>query len=129
MLHCIQLFTNTCEVRKQVKRAVGKAILHKLPIYNEYMCLCWVSTLFCMICWVFFPIVVKLYYTASTHMYITFQCATFLCARTPCNAMRRSIEICLLYGQRKHFWVVFSFDRWLSFDRWTDSVTRKLTTG
>ena len=32
-----------------VKRAIGKAKLHKLPIYNEYICLCWVSTLFFMI--------------------------------------------------------------------------------
>ena len=32
-----------------VKRAIGKAKLHKLPMYNEYMCLCWVSTLFFMI--------------------------------------------------------------------------------
>ena len=45
-------------------------------------------------------------YTASTastrlrSLYITFylccKCATFLCARTPPNAMKRSIEICLL---------------------------------
>ena len=26
-------FTNTCEVKLQVKRAIEKAILHKLPIY------------------------------------------------------------------------------------------------
>ena len=45
--------TNTCEVTMQVKRAIGKSTVHKLPIYNEYMCLCWVSTLFCMICCVF----------------------------------------------------------------------------
>ena len=40
MLHRIQISTNTCEVTMQVKRAMGKAILHKLPIYNEYMQLC-----------------------------------------------------------------------------------------
>ena len=34
VLHCIQLFTNTCEVTMQVKRAIVKAILHKLPIFN-----------------------------------------------------------------------------------------------
>ena len=37
MLHRIQISSNTCEVTMQVKRAIGKAILHKLPIYNEYM--------------------------------------------------------------------------------------------
>ena len=40
MLHRIQISTNTCEVTMQVKRAIGKATLHKLPIYNEYMRLC-----------------------------------------------------------------------------------------
>ena len=34
----------------QVKRDIGKIIIHKLPILNEHMCLCWVSTLFGMIC-------------------------------------------------------------------------------
>ena len=37
MLHRIQISTNTCVVPMQVKRAIGKATLHKLPIYNEYM--------------------------------------------------------------------------------------------
>ena len=37
MLHRIQISSNTCEVTMQVKRAIGKATLHKLPIYNEYM--------------------------------------------------------------------------------------------
>ena len=129
MLHCIQIFTNTCEVTMQVKRAVGKAILQNYQ-YITNTCAC-VEPLHYFAWFGFFsPIVVKLYYTASTHMYILrCKCAVFLCARTPCNAMRRSIEICLLYGQRKHFWVVFRFYRWLSFDRWTDSVTPKLTTG
>ena len=36
MLHRIQIFMNTCEVPMQVKRAIGKATLHELPIYNEY---------------------------------------------------------------------------------------------
>ena len=58
MLRYIQIFTHTAIVTMQVKRAIGKAILHKLPIYNEFMCLCSVSTLFCMICGCF-PIVVK----------------------------------------------------------------------
>ena len=38
-------------------------------------------------------------------LYITFylccKCATFLCARTPCNVMKRNIEICL-YRSRKN---------------------------
>ena len=34
----IQISMNTFEVTMQVKRAVGKSTLHKLPIYNEYMC-------------------------------------------------------------------------------------------
>ena len=46
---CIQIFKNTWEVTMQVKLAIGKAILYKLPNY-EYICLCWVSTLFGMIC-------------------------------------------------------------------------------
>ena len=29
--------TNTCEVTMQVKRAIGKATVHKLPIFNEYI--------------------------------------------------------------------------------------------
>ena len=37
LLHRIQISTNTCEVTMQVKRAIGKATLHKLPIYNEYV--------------------------------------------------------------------------------------------
>ena len=32
MLHRIQISTNTCEVTMQVKRAIGKVTLHKLPI-------------------------------------------------------------------------------------------------
>ena len=38
----------------QEKHAIERTILHKLPIYKEYMCLCWVSTLFCMICSLFY---------------------------------------------------------------------------
>ena len=39
MLYYIQIFTNTCEVTMQLKRAIGKAILHKLPnITNTYAC-------------------------------------------------------------------------------------------
>ena len=37
---CIQILTNNCKVTMQVKRAIEKAILHKLLIYNEHMCLC-----------------------------------------------------------------------------------------
>ena len=40
MLHRIQISTITCEVTMHVKRAIGKATLHSLPIFNEYMWLC-----------------------------------------------------------------------------------------
>ena len=94
----IHVFKNTCEVTMQVNRAQGKAISHKLPIYNEYMCLCWVPTLLArfVVC---FPIVVK-----AVTFYLRCKCATFLCARTSRNVMKRSIEICLW----KHLWIVFS---------------------
>ena len=114
MLQCNQIFTNTSEVTMQVIRAMWKAILHKLPLYNEYMCSCWVSTLhvFGMICCLFS----NCNENSATRLrspYITFypccKCAMFLCAHTPRNAMRHSIEICLLYRQRKHLWKVFSF--------------------
>ena len=36
MLYRIQISTNTCEVTMQIKLAIGKATLHKLPLYNEY---------------------------------------------------------------------------------------------
>ena len=34
-------FSRTREVTMQV--VIEKAMLHILPIYNEYMCLCWAS--------------------------------------------------------------------------------------
>ena len=76
------------------------------------MCLCWVSTLFCMICYLFSNFRKK--FTSSLRsLYKTFylycKCAMFLCARTPRNAMKRSIETCILLRQRKHLWIVFSF--------------------
>ena len=37
MLHCIQIFTNTCEVTMQVKRVKEKAILHKIPILRIHV--------------------------------------------------------------------------------------------
>ena len=41
MLHRIQISTcNHDVITMQVKRAIGKATMHKLSIYNEYMCLC-----------------------------------------------------------------------------------------
>ena len=33
-------------------------------------------------------------------LYLSGKFTTFLCARTPRDAMKRSIEICLLQGQR-----------------------------
>ena len=87
-LHCIQISTNICEVTMQVKRAIGKATLHKLPIFNEYMCLCLVNPLFCMICCLFSNCskssnkrLRSLYVTFS----LCFKYSTFSCARTPRN--------------------------------------------
>ena len=112
ILHCIQIFTNTCVVTMQVKRAIERVILHKLTIYNEYICLCWVSILFGMIC-CFFSNCGKSSTSRFRSLYITFylccKCATFLFARTPRNAMKRSIEICLI-GAEKTFIIVFSFN-------------------
>ena len=59
VLRCFWPLTNACKVTMQVKRDihVGKTILHKLHVPNNiiqsYMCLCGVSTLFCMICCLF----------------------------------------------------------------------------
>ena len=98
MLHCIQIFTNTCEVKMQVKRAIEKAILHKLRIYNEYVFVYSLCIILHVLLFVF-PIVVKAllhgfdHYIRSLYNVVP---ASFLCARTPRNAMSRSIEICLL---------------------------------
>ena len=41
MHHCIQIFTNNCEVMVQVKRAMHReGDITELPIYDEYMCFC-----------------------------------------------------------------------------------------
>ena len=57
MLHCIQIFTNTCEVTVKVKRVIGKAtihvILHDLMFVFQFQ---------------------KLYYTASIPIYNVFPC-------------------------------------------------------
>ena len=85
MLHCIQIFMNTCEVTMQVKWAIGKPVLHKLPLYYDSMYLCWISILFGMIC------LFSNYRSFTTrfqswHMfYLRCECATFLCARTSRN--------------------------------------------
>ena len=111
MLHRIQISTNTCEVPMQVKRAKGKATLHKLPIYNEYMCLCWVSTLFCMICCLFSNCS-KSSTTWLRSLYITFPCAV--------NVPRSHVPVLFamqwsvasrsaFYKGRDYLWIVFSF--------------------
>ena len=95
----------------QVEHAIGKATLDKLPIYNEYTCLCWVST-FCIICCLFSNCS-KSSSTRLQSLYIRFSlrcdCSTFSCARTPRNAMKRRIETAFYRG-RKHLWIVFSFN-------------------
>ena len=108
MLHRIQISTNTCEVAMQVKRAIGRATIHKLPIYNEYMRLCWVSALFCMICCLFsncsknsnirlrsLPCVVNV---PHSHVPVLL-------------ALQWSVAwISAFYRGRKHLWIVFSFN-------------------
>ena len=88
-LHCIQIFMSNL-IKIKVKCAIGKAILHK-RIH--------VLVLICMICCLFSNCS-KSSTTRLRSLYITFylccECSTFLCACTPHNAMRRSIEICLL---------------------------------
>ena len=82
----------------QLKRAIESAILHKLPVHKEYMCLCLVSTLFLRFV-MNSSIVVKALIHGFDLYYITFymcsKCATFLCTRTHRNAIRLSIDICL----------------------------------
>ena len=70
-----------------------------------------------------FPIVVKAQLQGfNPYTSITFslccKCATCLFARIPRNGMKRSIVICLLYGQRKHFRIAFSFNTILSTIAW-----------
>ena len=45
-LHCIQRFTNTCQVTMQVKRDihVGKTCTQTTNIVYKYMCLCCVES-------------------------------------------------------------------------------------
>ena len=131
MLHYIQIFTSTCEDTMQVKREihVGETLLHKLPIiYNEYMCLCWVCTLSCMICCLFSICYKNLYYIHGFDFSITFylrcRCATFLGART-----HRVALISAIYRDRGEtdyycslLWMSFSFN-W----RCSDSVSLVVT--
>ena len=90
------------------KRAMGKVTLHRLPINNEYICLCWVSTLFCMI-WCLFSNCSKSCTKRLRSLYITFnlhcEYSTFPCARPPCIASRSAF-----YRGREHLWIVFSFN-------------------
>ena len=63
----------TCEILVRVKRAIRKAILHKLPIiYNEYMRLCWVSTFVGMVC-LFFN------WNENSTTQIRSKCNVFIC--------------------------------------------------
>ena len=109
MLYCIQICTNTCEVTMQVKRDIIKIILHKLPIYYEYMCLCWVSTLFGMICCLFSNCnknsATRL--QSPNNLYLRCKCVSFLGARirNHCNEMMRNMERC----GKGLLWIVVSF--------------------
>ena len=124
MLHRIQISTNTCVVTMQVKRAIGKATLHKLPIYNEYMRLCWVSTLFWMICCLFSNCS-KSSTIRLRSLYITFPCVV----KVPRShvpvllAMQWSVAWrSAFYRGREHLWIVFSF-------KWEYSTKHKSHTG
>ena len=114
MLHCIKIFTNACEVMMQVKRVIGKAILHKLPIYNEYMCLCWVSTLSRMICCLFSNCN-KSFTTRLRSLHIRFNCVVNVPRSyvpvLPAKQWGIAFEICLLLGQRKHWKIVSGLRR------------------
>ena len=114
MLHRIQISTNTCEVRTQVKWAIGKATLHKLPIYNEYMCLCWVSTLFCMVC--------CLFSNCSKSSTTRLRSLIYNVVNVPCSqvpvflAMQWSVASrSAFYRGREHLWIVFSLKKWRFF--------------
>ena len=63
-------FSRITGVTMQVKHVIGNSILHKLTIYNEYMCMFWVSTLFFMIYHLFSNCRKNLYYTVSIPIYI-----------------------------------------------------------
>ena len=100
----------------QVKRAIGKATLQKLPIYNEYMRLCLVSTIFCM-SFCLFSNCSKCSTIQLRFLYTTFslccECSTFSCART--LAMQWSVAWrSAFYRGREHLWIVFSFKRRVS---------------
>ena len=113
-VHSNQIFTNTCVVTMPVKCAIGKATLHKQV---ETTNIKWIHVLVLslhIILHNFFSFLnVKSSPKWLSSLYITIylccKCSTFLCARTPHNAMKCSIEICLLQAQRKHLWIVFSF--------------------
>ena len=74
----------------QVKCDIGKTLLHKLPIYNEYMCLFWVSALFDMILIFVLKNEIKSLLHGFDHsitFYLTCTFPTFLRVRTHRNAM------------------------------------------
>ena len=101
--------TNTCEVTMQAKRGIWKDTLHKLPIYyNEYLRLCWVSTLFCMIYYLFS----NCSKSSTIRLYNVFPCVV--------NVPRSHVPVLLamqwsvawrsaFYRGREHLWIVFSF--------------------
>ena len=134
MLHRIQISTNTCEVTMQVKRAIGKSTLHKLPIYNEYMCLCRVSSFLCMICCLFSNCSKgSKYYTASISIY---NVVNVPCSLVPLLlAMQWTVAWrSAFYRGREHLWIVISFKLWQfcyisiqSSSSWRDQFSLKIT--
>ena len=89
-------------------KAIAKATLHKLAVYNEYMRLCWVSTLVCMICCLFS----NCSKSSTIRLYNVFPCVV--------NVPRSHVPVLLamqwsvawrsaFYRGREHLWIVFSF--------------------
>ena len=122
MLHCIQIFMSINEVTMQVKRDKEKTILHKIPLYYEYMCSCWVSTLVGII-WCFFSnckrtllLGFDLYITC----YLWCNCFMFLGTSTYLNAMK-----CLQVRKNMEFLNILKL--WSHFDVLVDLCAKPCT--
>ena len=112
MLQCIQKFTDTFAVTMKGKCYIGKIVLYKLIIYYEYLCLCWVSTLFVwfVVC---FPNVLNILqydFDPFITFYLHCTCSTFWGSPTHRNAVKRCIESCLYRcGKKRLSWIALRF--------------------
>mgnify|MGYP003688137129 CR=1 FL=1 len=92
MLHCIQIFMNTCEVMVQVKRYMRMThcaiefMLLPNSTYYKYLCLHWVSTLFGMIWCLFFKTLLQ-GFDLYTMFFLHCKCSMSLGACTHHNVM------------------------------------------